>query len=89
MGPKTNAAWRDVATWVRAELVPDCDEPVVETTPLISSGLLDSYSVVELIAHVEARFGVEVAPCWHRVEHLDTLERIARTVERIRQQRSP
>jgi acyl carrier protein len=89
MGAKTDAAWHDVAAWVRAELVPDCSEPVVETTPLISSGLLDSYSVVELIAHVEARFDVEVAPCWHRVEHLDTLERIAGTVERIRQQRRP
>ena len=78
--------WAELAAYVQNELVPDRTPPIRETTPLISSGLLDSYSVVELIAQVEARFDIEVAPCWHRLEHLDTLERIAHTVETIQRQ---
>ena len=79
------AGWADVAAWIQREFLPDGMPPIAATTPLISSGLLDSYSVVELVACIEERFDVEVAARWHRLEHLDTLERIARTVERIRQ----
>jgi acyl carrier protein len=76
-------AWKDLAAYVRSTLPPDSAVPIGETTALISSGLLDSYSVVELIAHVEERFGIEVSPRWYRLEHLDSLERILQTVERI------
>ena len=76
----------ELAAYVRNALLPDHPSPILDGTPLISSGLLDSYSVVELIAEVERRFDVTVAPCWHRIEHLDTLERIAATVTTIRQQ---
>ena len=81
------AALRELAAWVRDHLLPEHPAPILETTPLISSGLLDSYAVVELIEQVEARFDVEVAPRWHRVEHLDTVECIAKTVEGIRHAR--
>ncbi len=80
---------QSLAEYIRNELVADSTLPIVESTPLISSGLLDSYSVVELITHVEERFAIVVAPRWHRLEHFDSLERIIRTVERIqREQRS-
>ena len=77
------ASWEDLADHVRNELLPGSPS-VLKTTPLISSGLLDSYSVVELIAHVERRFDIKVAPCWYRLEHLDSLERIVETIEKIR-----
>jgi acyl carrier protein len=80
--------WEDVAAYVHEELLPHCTPPILETTPLISSGLLDSYSVVELIAHVETRFHIEVAPAWYRLEHLDTLENIVQTIQRIQRERS-
>jgi len=91
VGAKTDAkppavGWQELAAYVQDALLPDCT-PILETTPLISSGLLDSYSVVELIAQVEARFDIKVAPRWHRLEHFDTLERIVQTVETIRRQR--
>lgn len=79
-------SWEELAVHVQDELLPDGAPPIRETTPLISSGLLDSYSVVELIAYVEERFNVKVAPRWHRLEHFDTLERIVETVERIQGQ---
>jgi len=78
--------WEDVALYLHNELLPDSTPPILETTPLISSGLLDSYSVVELIAHIEERFNIKVAPCWYRLEHFDTLERIVQTVERIQRE---
>jgi acyl carrier protein len=78
--------WQDLAAHIRNEILLDTTLSIVETTPLISSGLLDSYSVAELITHMEDRFDVKVAPRWHRLEHLDSLERIVRTIETIRRE---
>lgn len=80
-------SWEDLSAYVQNELLLDSTLPILKTTPLISSGLLDSYSVVELIAYVEERFKIDVAPRWHRLEHFDTLERIVQTVERIQRER--
>ena len=80
--------WEDLAAHIRSKLLLDSAPPILETTPLISSGLLDSYSVVELVAHVEERCKIKVPPCWYRLEHLDSLQQIVRTVERIRGEHS-
>ena len=82
----SKVSWQDLAAHIRDEILLDSTLSIVETTPLISSGLLDSYSVVELITHMEERFDIKVAPRWHRLEHLDSLERIVRTIETIRRE---
>lgn len=79
--------WREVAAYIRNEILHDPGEPILEDTPLLSSGLLDSYSMVELVHYVESRCAIEVPPRWHRLEHWDSLALIARTVRAIQRER--
>lgn len=65
----------------RAHLAP---AEVQDDTPLISSGLLDSLVVVDLVRELERSAGVAVPPADVSAEHLDTLARILAYVERAR-----
>jgi acyl carrier protein len=46
-------------------------------TPLISDGVLDSLSTLQLVAFIEERYGIEVAAHEATVDYLDSLDRIA------------
>jgi acyl carrier protein len=45
-------------------------------TPLFSSGLLDSFSMVDLIMFIEGSAGIQVAPTDVTLDNLDSLARI-------------
>lgn len=51
------------------------------STPLFSSGLLDSFHLLELISHVEEQSGIRIQPGEISLENLDSIERILRFVE--------
>jgi acyl carrier protein len=51
------------------------------TTPLFSSGLLDSFHLLELVAHVEEQAGIRISPGEISLDNLDSAERIVRFVE--------
>ena len=70
----------ELAAFIRTLLV-DPELALSPTTPLISSGLLDSYSLVEVIVHVESRHGVKLPPSMRTKERLDTIERILAAIE--------
>jgi len=53
---------------------------LTETTPLISSGLLDSLATLELVSFLEDTYGIEVAASEVGVHHLNTISEIARFV---------
>lgn len=48
------------------------DESIEADTPLISSGIVDSFDVVTLLTMVEGEFGVSIAPEEIDVERFDT-----------------
>ena len=50
-------------------------------TPLFSSGLLDSFHLLELISHLEEQAGIRISPGEISLDNLDNLERILRFVE--------
>jgi acyl carrier protein len=54
---------------------------VTASTPLFSSGLLDSFHLLELISYVEEQAGLRIAPGEISLDNLDTIERILRFVE--------
>jgi acyl carrier protein len=56
-------------------------------TPLFSSGLVDSFGVLEVIAFVEDTFAVTIDPARHELADLDTVGKIATLVTRLRQGR--
>jgi acyl carrier protein len=49
-------------------------------TPLFSAGLLDSFSMVELLSYLADQYGVEIDPTVINIESLDTPARIAELV---------
>ena len=53
---------------------------LTDSTPLITTGILDSIATLRLVAFLEKTFSVEMAAHETDAEHLDTVERIARLV---------
>lgn len=51
------------------------------TTPLFSSGLVDSFSMVDLIAFIELTDGIRMAPLDVNLDNLDSIEKILRYVQ--------
>jgi acyl carrier protein len=56
-------------------------------TTLFSSGIVDSFGVLELIAFIEERFGIDIDPARHQLEEFDTVAKIAALVTTLRSDR--
>ena len=52
--------------------------------PLFSSGLIDSFGVLELIVFLEDTFRITIDPGVHELTEFDTISRIAGLVSRAR-----
>lgn len=52
-----------------------------DQTPLFSSNLLDSFSMVDLIMFIEQQGGVRLEPSDVSLDNLDSIDRILRFVE--------
>jgi acyl carrier protein len=57
--------------------------------PLFSSGIVDSFGVLELIAFLDDEFGVDIDPSRHELSEFDTVEKIVVLVERLKQPPGP
>lgn len=49
--------------------------------PLISTGVIDSFGVLEMIAFLEDTFGVTIDPTRHELTEFETVNRIVDLVE--------
>lgn len=52
-----------------------------ETTPLFTSGAIDSFAMIELLAFLEQSLGAQIDIADMNIEQLDTIESIANLVE--------
>lgn len=52
--------------------------------PLISTGIIDSFGVLEVLAFLEDTFGVTIDPMRHELTELETVSQIAALVESAR-----
>jgi len=59
------------------------DREITETTPLISSGLVDSFSMVALLRFVEKKYAIHISDADATLEAFDTVERIVALVRRF------
>ena len=57
-------------------------------SPLFSSGVIDSFGLLELIAFLEDAYGVTIDPVRHDLRALDTARRIAAFVQALPPRRS-
>jgi len=59
------------------------DQEITETTPLISSGLVDSFSMVSLLRFLEKRYAIHIPDAAATPEAFDTIERIVALVRQF------
>jgi acyl carrier protein len=58
---------------------------ITETTPLISSGLVDSFSMVSLLRFLEKKYAIHIPDADATPEAFDTVESIVALVRRFQQ----
>jgi len=57
--------------------------PLESDTPLFSSGIVDSFGVLELMAFLDDTFDVDIDPARHELAEFDTITKIAALVARL------
>ena len=75
---------RTAAQEVVAEMV---GRPVNDADTLISSGLIDSLSILKLIGRLEGRLNISMPTETLQPDDFDTIDYIVETVERVAQPR--
>ena len=64
------------------------DREITETTPLISGGIVDSFSMVSLKRFLERKYDIQIPDADASTAAFDTLDSIAALIERVRKGRS-
>ena len=70
-----------VSDYVKKEYIDDEDVELTYDTPLISSGYVDSFSMVSLLVFLENKFKIKIPPSKATPEAFDSVNRIASLVE--------
>jgi acyl carrier protein len=79
----------DLKTMIREYVVKEYveegdDRRIANDTPLISGGIVDSFSMVSLKRFLERRCGIQIPDAQATPEAFDTVDSIAALVERLR-----
>jgi acyl carrier protein len=73
-----------VRDYIIREYLPEGDDrEITETTPLISSGIVDSFSMVSLLRFLEKKYSIHIPDQCATPEAFDTVERITALVRRF------
>lgn len=71
-----------IIEFIRNEYVEDESQVITETTPLISSGLVDSFSMVSLKLFLEEEYQVKMTDAEASTQAFDTVKSIISLVEK-------
>ena len=75
-----------VRDYVIKEYLEEGDErEITETTPLISGGIVDSFSMVSLMRFLEKKYSINIPDADATPEAFDTVQSIAALVRRFQQ----
>jgi acyl carrier protein len=77
------AAERDVRRYLLQELLRDEELDLDRDEAIFSSGLLDSFSVTQLICFLEDQFGIRIAISDVTLQDFDTIGKILALVGRL------
>ena len=77
-----NSVIRIVKDFIIEEFLPG-EEPnkLTPTTPLVSTGILDSLATLKLITFLEQKFDIQIKAHEADEEHLNTLQKICELVD--------
>jgi acyl carrier protein len=70
-----------VLTYVTKEYLEDDSEPITYDTPLISGGIVDSFSMVSLKRFLENKYAIQIPDDRATPEAFDSVNKIATLVE--------
>lgn len=70
-----------LADYIQRELSKDRRRPLDSDTPLISSGLVDSLSLIQVLAFIEDEFGVVIPDEAATAASMDTIRLIDQLIE--------
>ena len=70
-----------IGRYIAAELLKSPDRHIQPDEPLISGGMIDSFSLVDLALFIEETFGVRVDDTELNADTFDTLDQLAALVE--------
>jgi acyl carrier protein len=81
---------RVILNYVKKEYVDDTDDrEIAADTPLITGGIVDSFSMVSLKRFLERSYSIQIPDAEATPTAFDTVERIADLVTRIRARTVP
>jgi acyl carrier protein len=66
-----------LSQYIASQILKQPNRQISSTEPLISSGLIDSFSLVDLALYVEDTFGARIDDTELNADTFDTLERLA------------
>jgi acyl carrier protein len=69
-----------ILNYVIKEYLEDEDEEITYDTPLISSGYVDSFSMVSLLVFIENKFNIKIPPSKATPDAFDSVNRIVALV---------
>ncbi len=72
-----------VMEYVREEYLEDEEEELTLDTPLISSGIVDSFSMVSLKRFLETRYKIQIPDAKATPEAFDTVNKICKLVKQF------
>ncbi len=81
----TDETVRVLADFISKDILKQSKRRLDASTRLISSGLVDSLTIVDLAIFVEDHFGVKLKPGELNAETFDTLSDLARLIEERQQ----
>jgi acyl carrier protein len=71
----------DLRMFITADLMRDPSYPLEDDEPLISGGLIDSFSLVELQLFIEQQFGVHIEDTELTTDAIDNVDDIMALIE--------
>ena len=71
-----------IARYIAGQILKDSTRVVTKDEPLVSSGLIDSFSLVDLALYVEDTFGVRIEDTELTSVVFDTVEQLAELISR-------
>jgi len=74
-----------ILNYVKKEYIDDDDVEIAYDTPLISSGYVDSFSMVSLLVFLEHKFKIKIPPSKATPEAFDSVNNIVALVEQYLQ----
>jgi acyl carrier protein len=73
-----------IRTYIANEYAEDPDEAIADTTPLISGGIVDSFSMISLKCFLERTYSIAIPDGLATAESFDSVEKIAAVVRKLK-----